>query len=349
MAVFRRSLMVTSLALFALSARADNVQSTPVVAPDSPQASSAKPEKATEAPRENRLFPVKDDVIGSMQSMTTRYEDTFADIGTRTSIGYLELVHANPGIDPWLPGDGTRITLPQQHVLPDSPREGIVVNLAEFRLYYYKDGGVKTYPVGVGSEQNPSPLTKSKVTMRLESPAWYPPKSVREEYEASGTPLPRVIPPGPENPLGNYALKLSAEGYLIHGTNKKFGIGMQVSHGCIRMYNNDIKELVFDVPKGTPVAFVDQPVKVGLNGNEVWLEVHRPKEDLDAQTKDRLWKAVMARMDTLMDSNPGLEFQRAAVENAIDQADGIPRLVGERTRQVAKASVESGRKERVSH
>ncbi|BES69233.1 L,D-transpeptidase family protein [Marinobacter nanhaiticus D15-8W] len=292
---------------------------------------------ASTAFAEKALLPIQGDLVGSMDTMSTRYEDTFADIGTRTSIGYLELVHANPGVDPWLPGEGTQITLPQQHVLPDAPRDGIVINLAEYRLYYYTNGGVKTYPVGVGTEQNPSPLTQTKVTMRLESPAWYPPASVRAEYKASGDHLPRMIPPGPENPLGPYALKLSAEGYLIHGTNKKFGIGMQVSHGCIRMYNEDIAELVYAVPKGTPVEFVRQPVKVGMKGNEVWLEIHRPKEEMDSDTKDFLWRRVMERMDALLDVHPGIEFQRAAVELAIDQADGVPRLVGERVRQMAQA------------
>lgn len=296
---------------------------------------------ASTAFAEKTVQPIKDDLVGSMDTMTTRYEDTFADIGTRTSIGYLELVHANPGVDPWLPGDGTQITLPQQHVLPDSPRDGIVINLAEFRLYYYTNGGVKTYPVGVGTEQNPSPLTQAKVTMRLESPAWYPPASVRAEYAASGEKLPRMIPPGPENPLGPYALKLSAEGYLIHGTNKKFGIGMQVSHGCIRMYNEDIAELVYSVPKGTPVEFVNQPVKVGMRGNEVWLEIHRPKEELDSNTQDMLWRRVMERMDTLLEAHPGIEFQRAAVELAINQADGVPRLVGERVQQMAQVADET--------
>ncbi|WP_148861150.1 L,D-transpeptidase family protein [Marinobacter fonticola] len=293
---------------------------------------------ASPAFAEKVALPINGDLVGAMGTMATRYEDTFADIGSRNSIGYLELVHANPGVDPWLPGDGTQISLPQQHVLPDAPRDGIVINLAEFRLYYYTRDGVKTYPVGVGTEQNPSPLTQTEVTMRLESPAWYPPASVRAEYAASGEALPRVIPPGPENPLGPYALKLSAEGYLIHGTNKKFGIGMQVSHGCIRMYNEDIAELVYAVPKGTPVEFVNQPVKVGMRGNEVWLEIHRPKEEVDSNTKDMLWRRVMERMDSLLDAHPGVEFQRAAVEMAIDQADGVPRLVGERVRQMAQAA-----------
>lgn len=135
-----------------------------------------------------------------MSVISTRYEDTFAAIGNRDSLGYLELVKANPGVDPWLPGEGTRITVPRHYVLPDVKREGIVINLAEYRLYYFTDGGVQVYPVGVGTEDNPSPLTNAKVTMPLESPAWYPPASIRAEYEADGDYLPRMIPPGPDNP-----------------------------------------------------------------------------------------------------------------------------------------------------
>jgi L,D-transpeptidase ErfK/SrfK len=286
---------------------------------------------------EARPLSIKGDLAGDMGTTTTAYEDTFADIGNRNSIGYLELVHANPGVDPWLPGENTRITLPTQYVLPDTPREGIVINLAEFRLYYFQNDRVKTFPVGVGSAQNPSPLVTTQVTVALESPAWYPPDSVRAEYEADGEYLPRVVPPGPENPLGKYALKLSEDGYLIHGTNKRFGIGMQVSHGCIRMYNDDIAQIIFDVPKGTPVRFVDQPVKVGLRGNEVWLEIHRRGETVDEQTRDQLWRNVMKQMDALLERNPDIEFQRRAVEGAIEQANGVPRLVGERVQHMARA------------
>lgn len=286
---------------------------------------------------------ISGDLIGKMGMTTTTYEDTFADIGDRNSLGYLELVYANPGIDPWLPGDDTRITLPTEYVLPDAPREGIIINLAEFRLYYFHDGKVTTYPVGVGSEQNPSPLVQTRVTMRLESPAWYPPDSVRAEYAEDGEELPRVIPPGPENPLGNYALKLSEAGYLIHGTNKRFGIGMQISHGCIRMYNDDIAQLIYAVPKGTSVLFVDQPVKVGLKGNDVWLEVHRRQDTVDEQTHDRLWRDVMKRMDALLENHPDIEFQRKAVEMAVERADGVPRLVGERVNHIARAEQEKSR------
>ena len=281
------------------------------------------------------VWALEGDLAGKLQMMTTRYEDTFAEIGTQRSLGYLELVKANPDVDPWLPGDGTRVTLPRKYVLPDSRREGIVINLAEYRLYYFRDGGVQVFPVGVGTEENPSPLTDAVVTMGLESPAWYPPASIRAEYEASGEHLPRMIPPGPDNPLGTHALILSEKGYLIHGTNKRFGVGMQVSHGCFRMYNDDISRFVNEVPKGTPVQVIHQPVKVGLRNGQLWLEVHRSKEGYPEEEKERLWQQVTEVLEAYTQEHKGLEIQRRVVEQALEQADGIPRMIGERVTQVA--------------
>lgn len=285
------------------------------------------------------VWAMNDDLAGKLQVVTARYEDTFAEIGHQRSLGYLELVKANPGVDPWLPGEGSRITLPRQYVLPDSKREGIVINLAEYRLYYFRDGGVQVFPVGIGREENPSPLTDATVTMALESPAWYPPASIRASYEASGEYLPRMIPPGPENPLGSHALMLSAKSYLIHGTNKKFGIGMQVSAGCFRMYNEDISKFVYEVEKGTSVQIIRQPVKIGMSGGQVWLEVHRTGEDYSDDERDRLWKEVTKILRNYTGSVEGLEIQRAAVELAVDQADGIPRMIGEKVAQLASNEV----------
>lgn len=287
--------------------------------------SSETPDRQPRVP----TFAVDGDLAGSLSVFTTKYEDTFAAIGNDLSLGYLELVKANPGVDPWLPGDGTRITLPRQYVLPDVERKGIVINLAEYRLYYFTDKGVQVYPVGVGTDDNPSPLTDAEVTMPLESPAWYPPASIRAEYAASGDYLPRMIPAGPDNPLGSHALMLSEEGYLIHGTNKQFGVGMQVSHGCFRMYNEDISRFVYQVSKGTPVRVIKQPVKIGLSGGEVWLEVHRPHEEYRDQDREWLWQEVTEALDDFLQRRPGVEIQRRAIELAVDQADGIPTMVGE--------------------
>ena len=292
----------------------------------------------TAADREPRVatFVVQGDLAGQPAVLTTRYEDTFAGIGNREALGYLELVKANPGVDPWLPGEGTSITLPRHYVMPEAKRQGIVINLSEYRLYYFTDTGVQVYPVGVGTDDNPSPLTSAQVTMALTSPAWYPPESIREEHAADGDFLPRMVPAGPDNPLGSHALILSAKGYLIHGTNKKFGVGMAVSHGCFRMYNEDISRFAYQIAKGTSVQIVRQPVKVGVANGQVWLEVHRPQEDYSAADRNTLWQATLEQVERVRIAHPEIEVRRRAIEIAVDQADGLPTVIGEKTTSVAK-------------
>jgi len=321
------ALMALVLAVTPLQAAEDNKPG--------PDAEAKGKEAAQDRSPRVPTFELDGDLAGRIEVFTTRYEDTFAGIGNRIALGYLELVKANPGVDPWLPGEGTTITLPRRYVMPDARREGIVINLAEYRLYYFTENGVQVYPVGVGSEENPSPLTDAKVTMPLESPAWYPPASIRAEYERDGDYLPRMIPPGPSNPLGSHALLLSEKGYLIHGTNKKFGVGMAVSHGCFRMYNEDISRFVYQVDKGTSVQVVRDPVKIGLSGGEVWLEVHRPDEEYPRSDRDELWRQALAEVEVFRKQHPGVEIQRRAIEIAVDQADGIPTMIGERVTRVA--------------
>ena len=320
------------LAIGSVQALAESSKNT------SPQAGGEQVDQAgPEETEQSRVpvFPIEGDLAGRLGVMTTSYEDTFAAIGNQNSLGYLELVKANPSVDPWLPGEGTTITVPRRYVLPDVERKGIVIDLAEYRLYYFTDTGVQVYPVGVGTEDNPSPLTDAEVTMALESPAWYPPASIRAEYEALGEYLPRMIPPGPGNPLGTHALMLSERGYLIHGTNKLFGVGMQVSHGCFRMYNEDISRFVYEVSKGTSVRVIREPVKIGMRENEVWLEVHRPEEDYSAEERESLWQTVSAKIEIFREQRPGVEVQRSAIEEAVDLADGLPRMIGEQLTRVA--------------
>ena len=326
-----RSLSFVLMALLSAAGPLQAAGDSKPNAGDKAQADDGAPDRSPRVP----TFELDGDLAGRIDVFTTRYEDTFAGIGNRIAMGYLELVKANPGIDPWLPGEGTTITLPRRYVMPDARREGIVINLAEYRLYYFTENGVQVYPVGIGSEENPSPLTDAKVTMPLESPAWYPPASIRAEYERDGDYLPRMIPPGPSNPLGSHALLLSEKGYLIHGTNKKFGVGMAVSHGCFRMYNEDISRFVYQVDKGTSVQVVRDPVKIGLSGGEVWLEVHRPDEDYPRSDRDELWRQALAEVEAFRDQHPGVEIQRRAIELAVDQADGIPTMIGERVNRVA--------------
>jgi L,D-transpeptidase ErfK/SrfK len=191
------------------------------------------------------------DVIGALSSVTARADDTLLDIARRHGLGYEDIVRANPDVDAWLPGEGTQVVLPTRFVLPPGPRRGIVLNLAEYRMYYYppaRDGEppvVMTYPMSIGRMDWATPLGMTRVVAKVKDPTWYPPDSVRKEHEEDGRPLPRTVPPGPDNPLGARAMRLSLPGYLIHGTNRPAGVGMQVTHGCIRMFPEDI-EFLFD-------------------------------------------------------------------------------------------------------
>jgi L,D-transpeptidase ErfK/SrfK len=238
---------------------------------------------------ESFLIPAnsRDSVFGDVEVVSASRKDTLLDIARSNALGYDEIVAANPGVNRWVPGQGTRVVLPKMYVLPDAPREGLVINLGELRLYYFAQRGelgqmVYTYPISIGRMDWKSPLGKTKIVSKEKNPPWRPPKSIKEEYASEGRPLPDVIPGGdPENPLGTHALRLGLTSYLIHGTDesKQYGIGMRVTHGCLRMYPEHVAELYELVPVGTPVLFVDQPVKVGWKGADLFIEVHAPLEE----------------------------------------------------------------------
>jgi L,D-transpeptidase ErfK/SrfK len=219
----------------------------------------------------NAEYPGSGDLIGQVRVYVARESDTLLDIARDAGLGYVEIVAANPGVDPWLPGAGTSVVLPTAHLLPNAPRQGIVVNLGDFRLYHYlADGGVESYPIGVGKEAGLTPLGRTTVFNRRINPTWFPPASVRAEDPD----LPAAVPPGPDNPLGKHSLDLAWEAMRIHGTNRPWGVGRTVSHGCIRLYPEDIAKLYPNAPIGTVVRVVDQPVKIGWLGSDLYLEVH---------------------------------------------------------------------------
>lgn len=219
-----------------------------------------------------------DDVVGKTFTLTTRWEETFSDIARIYDIGYRQMVAANPGVDAWLPGEGTKVVIPQQYILPAAPREGIVINLAELRLFYYpKDRPVVvTYPIGIGREGWSTPTAETVVVGKKKGPSWTVPESIMKEHAEEGDPLPPIIPPGPDNPLGGYAIYLGLSGYLLHGTNKPYGVGMRVSHGCIRLYPENIEQLFGQIEPGTPVRIVNQPYKAGWLRGELYVQVHPP-------------------------------------------------------------------------
>ncbi|MEQ8485728.1 MAG: L,D-transpeptidase family protein [Pseudomonadales bacterium] len=266
-------------------------------------------------------YPLSDDdvgVVGAVHTIRTAYEDTLASIAERYGLGYLELVRANPGVDPWLPGEGTPLVLPTAYVLPQAERQGIVINVAEFRLYYFPpDGGrVVTYPVGLGREDFRTPLGRSRVTMVIENPSWTPTETSRREHASRGDPLPAVVQPGPDNPLGSMAMQLDIPGYYIHGTNQPFGVGQSVSQGCVRLYEPHIRTLAEIAPRGTPVQIVDEPYKLGWRHGALYLEVHTDtfarrddaelKEKIAEEAKTRAAIVDWARVEALLAAPSGV-------------------------------------------
>lgn len=271
-----------------------------------------------------------DEVIGDIQIITSKYEYTFVDLGESYNFGYNELVSANPLVDAWLPGDGQPLIMPGQHILPSGQKTGVVINLAEYRLYYFKSGSVLTYPIGIGITEAPTPVVSSKIVSRTKLPTWYPPEGVRARHLADGHILPRVVPPGPDNPLGPFALKLSEDGYLIHGTNKQIGIGMQVSGGCIRMYNPDITEFVMAVALGTNVRIIDEPVKLAVFKGSLLLEVHA-NEDTDKSTLEGLFYKQLEVLEgfySAPDKRQSFSFIPEAIRNGLQDISGIPVVIG---------------------
>jgi len=277
--------------------------------------------------------PAEFDLIGTIQFVEARQEDTLLDIARRHDIGQEEILGANPTVDRWLPGEGARVLIPSRYVLPPPPHEGLVLNLPEMRLYYFpkpKDGQpreVQTYPVSIGRMEWATPLGKTKLVAKQKDPAWYPPESIRAEHAADGDPLPKYVPPGPDNPLGRYALRLGIPGYLIHSTNKAYGVGMRVSHGCVRMLPEDIEHLFPQVPVGTPVRIISEPAKVGWYGGDLYLEVHPPLEE-DRVSQAALAQTVMAAIDDALYRRWG-EVDEAAIEKAITEQSRLPVVISE--------------------
>ena len=280
------------------------------------------------------LPPESVDIVGKLQVARAGYEDTLADLARRYGLGQDEILWANPQVDKWLPGDGAPLVLPTRYILPDAPREGLVVNLPEMRLYYYPKPArgeqpvVTTHPVSVGRMDWSTPLGLTKVAAKTKDPAWYPPASVRAEHAADGDPLPDVVPPGPDNPLGAFALRLGLPGYLIHGTNRPYGVGMRVTHGCLRMYPEDIERLFPQVPVGTPVRLLNQPVKAALIADTLFLEVHPPLDELPMDEELAFRVALSAIAKAAGAGYPGLDEGRAL--EVIRRASGTPEIVSRR-------------------
>jgi len=268
-------------------------------------------------------------IVGELQVIEARYEDTFVDIARTYNVGFDELAEANPDVDAWLPGEGTRIVLPTRFVLPDAPHEGIVVNLPSKRLFYFlpepdAEGRqvVVTYPIGIGKEGTVTPVGTTTVISKAKDPVWTVPQSVLQEHAAKGDPLPARVMPGPDNPLGAYALRLGMPSYLIHGTNKPAGVGMRSSHGCLRLFPENIAFIYESVPPGTPVRIVNQPWLFAWDNGRLYLEAHTPLSD-DTRDQARLFAD---RFAAAMENAPdGLaQIADARLESIREAALGVP-------------------------
>ena len=284
-----------------------------------------------ESPVPSDRFPLPadgSDVIGEVQVTFAHHQDTLHDIARRYDLGYEEIVAANPGVDPWLPGEGTRIVLPTQFVLPPGPREGLVLNLASMRLFYFpepREGEtpeVITHPIGIGREGWETPVGYATITRKVVQPTWTVPASVLREYAEKGEPLDPIVPPGPDNPLGGHAMRLSLPSYLIHGTNKSYGVGMRVSHGCVRLYPEDIARLFPRVPIGTEVHIINEPYVAGWRDGRLYLDAHSPLSEDAAR-----WGRKLAALENVLaaraiDREVVVNWSRA--RQVAKEARGIP-------------------------
>lgn len=263
------------------------------------------------------IFHVVDDDGGSLEAVAKKY-----------NVGFLALLQANPGVDPYVPRPGSVLTIPRQMLLPDAPREGLVVNLAELRVYYYPAGknSVTVYPIGIGQlgGDTMTPTMQTTVSEKRANPTWTPTANIRARYLANGIKLPAVVPAGPDNPMGHHAIRLAAYGgvYLLHGTNADFGIGMRVSSGCIRLRDNDIKALYKALPVGAPVRIINEPIKTSVepDGRRL-VEVHQP---LSKSTHDDPKVLPIVLSEQMKQFRAAPETDAQVMEQAMQHRSGMP-------------------------
>ena len=275
------------------------------------------------------LPPADVDVIGQVSTITASSNETLLDIARRYDLGQNEILLANPTVDRWLPEEKSVVVLPNRFILPNVARTGLVLNLPEMRLYYFpkhKPGEkpiVITHPVSVGRMDWKTPLGKTSIISKKKDPDWRPPQSLKDEAIAAGDePLPDIVKAGPDNPLGRYAMRLGIPGYLIHSTNKPYGVGMRVTHGCLRMYPEDIERLFEGIPVGTPVQLVNQPIKLGWLAGSLFVELHPPLDE----DQDKYANYMQSVLDAIAEFTDQEEINLSGrtLWQTIEHQDGIP-------------------------
>jgi L,D-transpeptidase ErfK/SrfK len=278
----------------------------------------------------NRFFLNENDsVIGQIAAVQSQKGETLPDIARHFGLGFNEIIRANKDLNVWQLREQSRVLLPLQFILPDAPREGIVMNLANMRLFYYPDNAnpaqskaVMSFPVGIGKEGWDTPLGKTKIVRKTKAPSWHVPTSIRSEHALKGDPLPAVVQSGPDNPLGEYAMHLGFPSYLIHGTNKPYGVGLRISHGCVRLYPKGIEELFQQVSVGTQVKIVNQPYLIGWGGEMLYLEVHSSVKQQE-KIRTRLSK-LLADKRKQNSETVAMIIDWGKVEKILAEAAGIP-------------------------
>jgi L,D-transpeptidase ErfK/SrfK len=287
-----------------------------------PAIPAVKPKKVS-IQSHNFILNGKDSIIGDLATVSLREGDTLPDIARHFGVGFQHIAEANSGVDLWVPQQGVRVVLPLKFTLPDAKPIGVVINLAAMRLFYFKgekQSAVSTWPIGIGRESRSTPLGIMAIARKMRRPTWYVPESIRRTHAEQGDPLPAAVPPGPDNPLGDFALYLSKPAYLIHGTNKPFSIGLRATNGCIRLYPEDIEHAYGEIPIGTPVNIVNQPYLLGWLNGVLYLEAHKPYEEVNAGAERKNLIEKLRRMDK--ESQHKIDWLK--VEETLNDGHGIP-------------------------
>lgn len=280
-----------------------------------------------------------DSVIGDIGYVQVRPGETLVDIARQLNVGYDQIVLSNPDLNRWVPDVGAKVTIPRQYILPGMTRRGLVLNIAELRLYFYpptpkgSPASVITHPVSIGRMDWRTPLGQTSVVKKERDPPWRPPPSIKREHALDGDPLPDFIAGGaPDNPLGRFALRLGFPSYLIHGVDerKAYGIGMRVTHGCIRMYPEDIESLFSQIPVGTPVLIVNEPIKLGRLGERIFLEVHQPLEENEDEVAPIAPRVSPQEVSQFVRIRLGREIllNEDQISEVTERGDGIPVEIG---------------------
>lgn len=298
----------------------------------------SKPEIESIDSREFRLGSGQN-MAGALAAVDTQENDTLSDIARHYGLGFNDLSIANAAVSPWTPAAGSRVLLPLQFILPDAPHKGIVLNLANMRLFYYprkEPGKLYTYPVGIGRQDWNTPMGLTSIAEKTANPSWHVPPSIQREHALKGDKLPSVVRSGPDNPLGYYAMRLAIPGYLIHGTNKPYGIGMQISHGCVQLYPEDIEVLFKKASVGMPVRIVHQPYLTAWDRDMLYLEAHEPLPKW-AGSKKQLKKQLLKQLDKIS-GKKGVAVDWNKVDSILLRADGIPTPILMQSPDIAELS-----------